>query len=369
MPIPGGFLLAFSKQVATVAVTLALAGGGIATGAALHKDVRLVIDGVERPASTFALTVSDVLSSNGVSVTSQDEVYPAPQDAVSDGSVINVRYAKPITLTLDGSQGTFMTTEVELADALAAKVPELDRAWTSVALASPVPRTGLDVTVSTPKQVRLVVDGKTRTITTNANTVADLLDEQQVTAWAQDRITPDPQSVLAEGARVVLQRVRVSALERTEKVPFSVTKKKDPTLWLGESRLVSAGKAGKATRVYRVTEIDQGKPNTQLVSETVLTKPVTQVIAVGTKTTRNGAGLNLARAGMWDRIARCESGGNWSINTGNGYYGGLQFNLAAWKSNGGRDFAAYPHQASRAEQITVANRYYAKAGTRPWTCA
>jgi hypothetical protein len=72
---------------------------------------------------------------------------------------------------------------------------------------------------------------------------------------------------------------------------------------------------------------------------------------------------------MWDRIARCESGGNWHINTGNGYYGGLQFNLASWRANGGRDFAAYPHQATREQQITVANRYYAKAGTRPWSCA
>lgn len=360
--------MAFSKHLASVAVSLALVGGGIATGAALHKDVRLVIDGVERPTSAFALTVADVLSANGVTLTVHDQVSPAPQDAVADGSVITVRYAKPITLTLDGSEGTFMTTEVALADALAARVPDLNQAWTSIALASPVPRDGLEVTVSTPKQVRLKVDGQTRTITTTANTVADLLEEQQVTTWAQDRVSPSVESVLSADDRVVVQRVRVSALERTEKIAFKTTKKSDKTLWLGESRVVSAGKPGKASRIYRVTEID-GKPTKDLVSQTVLTKPVTQVVAVGTKTTGNGAGLNLARAAMWDRIARCESGGRWSINTGNGYYGGLQFNLASWKSNGGRDFAAYPHQASRAEQITVANRYYAKAGTRPWTCA
>ncbi|PFG17533.1 uncharacterized protein YabE (DUF348 family) [Propionicimonas paludicola] len=357
------------KHLATAAVTLALTGGGVATGAALHKDVRLVVDGVERPTSTFALTVSDVLSANGVTVSGLDQVSPAPQSPVSNGSVITVRYAKPITLTLDGSEGTFMTTEVELADALAAKVPDLNRSWTSVALASPVPRTGLEVTVSTPKQVRLVVDGKTRSITTTANTVDDLLAEQNVTTWAQDRVSPSTQAVLAEGDRVVVQRVRISTLQRTESIAFASKKKSDPTLWLGESRVVSTGKAGKATRIYRVVEIDGKKTDRSLVSETVLAKPVAQVIAVGSKVTGNGAGINLARAAMWDRIARCESGGNWSINTGNGYYGGLQFNLAAWKSNGGRDFAAYPHQASRAEQITVANRYYAKAGTRPWTCA
>lgn len=357
------------KHLATAAVTLALTGGGIATGAALHKDIRLVVDGVERPASTFALTVADVLSANGVTVSGQDEVSPAPQSAVADGSVITVRYAKPITLTLDGSQGTFITTEVELADALAARVPDLNRAWTSVALASPVPRSGLEVTVSTPKQVRLVADGKTRTLTTNANTVADLLTEQGLTTSLADRVSPLPTEVLAEGDKVVLRRVSISEKATTESVPFSVTKKSDSSLWLGESRVVSTGKKGKAARVYRTTVIDGKQTSRELVSETILAKPVTQVIAVGTKVTGNGAGINLARASMWDRIARCESGGNWSINTGNGYYGGLQFNLASWKANGGRDFAAYPHQASRAEQITVANRYYAKAGTRPWTCA
>ena len=68
---------------------------------------------------------------------------------------------------------------------------------------------------------------------------------------------------------------------------------------------------------------------------------------------------------MWDRIAQCESGGNWHINTGNGYYGGLQFATASWLANGGDDFAPRADLASRAEQITVANRYYAKAGPRP----
>lgn len=75
-----------------------------------------------------------------------------------------------------------------------------------------------------------------------------------------------------------------------------------------------------------------------------------------------------AQDNVWDRVAQCESSGNWSINTGNGYYGGLQFNLATWRSVNGTDFAAYPHQATREEQITVANRLYAKRGLQPWSC-
>ena len=63
--------------------------------------------------------------------------------------------------------------------------------------------------------------------------------------------------------------------------------------------------------------------------------------------------------GIWDRLAACESGGNWSINTGNGYYGGLQFSLASWRAVGGR---GYPHRASRAEQIRRGRRLQARQG-------
>lgn len=67
--------------------------------------------------------------------------------------------------------------------------------------------------------------------------------------------------------------------------------------------------------------------------------------------------------GVWDKLAACESGGNWSINTGNGYYGGLQFNVGTWQSNGG---SGYPHQASKAEQIRVAKNLHASRGFSPW---
>ncbi|MGQ0608473.1 MAG: transglycosylase family protein [Chloroflexota bacterium] len=69
---------------------------------------------------------------------------------------------------------------------------------------------------------------------------------------------------------------------------------------------------------------------------------------------------------VWDDLAECESSGNWAINTGNGYYGGLQFNLGTWESYGGAEFAAYPHEATREEQIAVAERLRAARGYQPW---
>ena len=65
----------------------------------------------------------------------------------------------------------------------------------------------------------------------------------------------------------------------------------------------------------------------------------------------------------WDAVAACESGGNWSINTGNGYYGGLQFAMGTWRSNGG---SGSPHNASRAEQIRVAENVLQSQGIGAW---
>jgi transglycosylase-like protein len=70
---------------------------------------------------------------------------------------------------------------------------------------------------------------------------------------------------------------------------------------------------------------------------------------------------------VWDSLAACESGGDWGINTGNGYYGGLQFLLSTWQAYGG---SGYPHENSREEQIRVAENLRADAGFSPWpSCA
>ena len=85
-----------------------------------------------------------------------------------------------------------------------------------------------------------------------------------------------------------------------------------------------------------------------------------------------GSGLALsaqaaaATDGEWDQVARCESGGNWAINTGNGYQGGLQFSPGTWSSAGGSTYAPAAHLASRDEQIAVAERVLARQGRGAW---
>lgn len=75
------------------------------------------------------------------------------------------------------------------------------------------------------------------------------------------------------------------------------------------------------------------------------------------------AGTANADSVNWDAVAACESGGNWAINTGNGYYGGLQFTMGTWRSNGG---SGSPHTASREEQIRVAENVLQSQGIGAW---
>ena len=102
------------------------------------------------------------------------------------------------------------------------------------------------------------------------------------------------------------------------------------------------------------------------------TRRVTARLASATTIAVAAAGLSTAAAQadynpeVWDRVAQCESGGNWKINTGNGYYGGLQFHPQTWKGYGGGEYAGYAHQASKAEQIAIARRVLHAQGPGAW---
>ncbi|MEU2059872.1 transglycosylase family protein [Streptomyces sp. NPDC013455] len=82
------------------------------------------------------------------------------------------------------------------------------------------------------------------------------------------------------------------------------------------------------------------------------------------------ASANAADGTTWDKVAECESGGSWSADTGNGYYGGLQISQDDWAAYGGTQYADSADQASRSQQISVAEKILADKGTAPWaTCA
>ncbi|MFF4247666.1 transglycosylase family protein [Streptomyces sp. NPDC001822] len=80
-------------------------------------------------------------------------------------------------------------------------------------------------------------------------------------------------------------------------------------------------------------------------------------------------GASAASVATWDAVAQCESGGNWSINTGNGYYGGLQFSASSWAAAGGTQYAARADLATKDQQIAVAEKLLDLQGPGAWACA
>lgn len=78
------------------------------------------------------------------------------------------------------------------------------------------------------------------------------------------------------------------------------------------------------------------------------------------------APANAASLGTWNALARCESGGRWHVNTGNGYYGGLQFSHATWRAYGGARYASYAHRATKGQQIRIAEKVRRAQGWGAW---
>jgi hypothetical protein len=130
-----------------------------------------------------------------------------------------------------------------------------------------------------------------------------------------------------------------------------------------EERVVRAGRSGSRDVTYRIRFENGEVVSRKAIRVSGVVKPVAAQVRVGTKD--RPVAVNFAGGStVWDALARCESGGNWAINTGNGYYGGLQFSLGTWQAYGG---TGLPSQHSRETQITVAERLRAASGGfSPW---
>lgn len=116
----------------------------------------------------------------------------------------------------------------------------------------------------------------------------------------------------------------------------------------------------------RIPAVDEQLTSRQLpgAAETVvIARPVSSGAAAPTQPKRQAANYAVGDGSVWDKLAQCEAGGNWAINTGNGYYGGLQFTLGSWQTAGG---SGYPNEASREEQIARGEILQQRQGWGAW---
>ncbi|WP_269462837.1 MULTISPECIES: resuscitation-promoting factor [Pseudonocardia] len=144
------------------------------------------------------------------------------------------------------------------------------------------------------------------------------------------------------------------------KLPVPEQEVADPTLEEGTRTIVDPGAEGERSVIWRVT-YDQGdEVSRERIGAGQDTPATPRVVKVGTKkkveepAPESPSAPAVSNGGSWDKLAQCESGGNWSINTGNGYHGGLQFNKQTWQAYGGGKYAPTADKASREQQIDIA---------------
>lgn len=324
----------------------------------LSTEVTLAVDGKERTVSTFGDTVQDVLDAEGIELASRDLVQPGPDEQIDGGDRISVRFSRPIELTVDGATSTHWVTATDVQGALTQIGVLYADSRLSTSRGADIDRGGAEIEVITPKKLVFKLAGKkavTRTVP--ALTVEDALAEVGVELDEFDKVRPGRTAEVEDGDRIVFTDIeqRKRSFE-DEVVPAPVKEIEDDSMFEGERKVVTEGVDGVRDVTYRVIVRNGDVVKRIVLTQDVTKAPRTEVVHVGTKSAApNFAGGN----SVWDRLAQCESGGNWAINTGNGYYGGLQFSLSTWRAWGG---SGYPHQASRETQIAVATRMRDAAG-------
>jgi uncharacterized protein YabE (DUF348 family) len=336
--------------------------------AKMTKNVTLTVDGKSQEVRTFGGDVADVLESEGVDVSKRDVVLPSLDSPVPDGGEISVKYARQLTLNVDGEKTQHWTTATTVGTALA----QLDRRYANAALSASrgtdIDRAGLAVQVTTPKKLTVIV-GKKKPKTVNlpargprqalkmVGAKFDRNDLVKVTSKAKGK-----SPVLRDGDQVRLTFVEKEKKRVTgEAIDFKTVGRADDSMFEGEAEVAREGRTGLQDVVYWIEYRNGDVFKRKVLSRDVTREPVTKVVRVGTKEEPAPApATNYATGGtVWDAIAQCESGGNWAANTGNGYYGGLQFSLSTWQGYGG---TGYPNENSREQQIAIAERVRAAEG-------
>jgi hypothetical protein len=182
-----------------------------------------------------------------------------------------------------------------------------------------------------------------------------------------DELSASPKARLVDGAKFTFTDVEIKSKTKKLAVDFDTARKESSKLKKGVTKVDTPGERGVRAVTYKIVRHNGKIVERTKIKSRLINKPVTEVILVGTKkpttTKKSSGGSSTPSGSVWDKLAQCESGGNWSINTGNGYYGGLQFSLSTWRAYGG---SGMPNEASREEQIAIAKKLQADAGWGAW---
>jgi len=380
--------------IAALVVAL-VAGGGIV--AAAHKTVSVTVDGQLQEVGTLAGSVEGALDSAGLTISEHDTVAPSIDTAISDGSQIVVERGRLLTLTIDGQTREVWTTATTVEEALAELGQNPAAFKLSADRSRVIPVDGLALSADTLYSASVSDGGAAAaSVQTAAKTVGAFLAEQGIVLGALDTVSPDASTALSSGLVITVSRVaKTTVTEEADVAQPADQQVEDASLDAGTTTVTQQGSAGKDQVTYEVTTTNGAQTAKTEVGRTAIIPAQATIITVGTNqesyisssessdtgspaadssssaadADSSSAPVSSGSSGVnWDGIANCESTNNWSINTGNGYYGGLQFDISTWNSAGGGEYASRADLASREEQIAVAENLYAERGLSPWAC-
>jgi resuscitation-promoting factor RpfB len=347
--------------VGAMLLALTFAGG---YAVAAHKTVTLTVDGAQMTVATMKSRVIDVVKENGFDVGDRDDLYPAANEDVHQSDTIVLRRSRPLQISLDGENSRQVWTTASTVDEALAQLQMTDKAPAAASRGSRVPLGGMSLPVVSAKTVQLNDGGAVRTVHLAAPNVAGLLEAAGAPLQQRDTVDPPASSPVFDGMQVQVTRIRIEKV--TERVPLNPnnTRIDDVTMNMSRQVVEDPGTPGTQDVTFAIAKVNGVETGRLPVANVVVVPARDGVLRIGAKPgtevppVSNGA--------QWDALSRCEAGGNWAINTGNGFYGGVQFDQNTWERNGGLRYAARADLATREEQIAIAEVTRARQGWGAW---
>jgi uncharacterized protein YabE (DUF348 family) len=277
-------LLRSVKYGLSSAVLAGVVGATVAftTGTADAKTVHLLVDGRPMTVHTTAGKVAGAVKAAGFSIKSHDLVAPSATTPLKNDATVVFKRGRLLHLDIDGESREVWTTAPTVAQALT-DLGFSASDFTSVSRSRRLPLGVTDIAVRTPKAVTLVHDGKKSKVTTTDATVAQLLSDLSLHLGPYDRLSTPQTADLVNGQTVTLTRVQHRAVISNQSIPYPVKSVDDASMVKGNTKIVTAGRAGLSRVAYAIIFVDGKRVGTTKVDRTVLRQPRTQVQKVGTK--------------------------------------------------------------------------------------
>ena len=351
------------QRAAVGALLLALAfAGGFAV--AMHKTLTLSVDGSPMTVSTMKSRVIDVVRENGFTVDNHDELYPAADQPVHHSDTIVLQRGRPLQVSLDGRQSKQAWTTASTVDEALKQLSIRDAAPAATSRFSRVPLAGMALSLVSAKKVHIVDGGVASYRRLAAPNVGLLLAAAGAPLEQGDTVVPTASTPVTEGMKIVVTRIRMLDVTARIPLPPQAYRIQDPTMNMSRHVVEIPGTTGTQDVTFMVSTVNGVETGRWPVKNEIVAPARPSVLRVGAKPgTYVPPVLNGA---TWDALSACESGGNWAINTGNGFYGGVQFNQSTWERHGGLRYAPRPDLATREEQIAIAEVTRARQGWGAW---